>query len=206
MCIRDSRECGLKLVIGSEFLVSTDESKSDEKLKLILLAPNRTAYSEISALITKGRRRSAKGEYALSINDLQFGLQHCLAIWLPNKLEKSIDANEQYGRVLKQCFKDRLWLGVELFWHSDDYRQYSYKEQLSLKLSINMVACNDVHMHCKSRKPLQDTLTAIRLKTTVQKLGLRPLVALDTTSQAAEGAARAFATVDDAVNLLQKTL
>ena len=180
-----SEECSLKLIIGSEFLVSADKSKPDEKLKLILLAPNRTAYSEISALITKGRRRSAKGEYALSIKDLQFGLQHCLAIWLPNALKENSpelknspepensNANEQHGRILKKYFKDRLWLGVELFWHSDDHHQYSYKEQLSLKLSINMVACNDVHMHCKSRKPLQDTLTAIRLNTTVQKLGLR---------------------------------
>jgi len=33
-----------------------------------------------------------------------------------------------------------------------------------------MVACNDIHMHHKSCKPLQDTLTAIRLNTTVQAL------------------------------------
>ena len=175
-----SEECGLKLIIGSEFSIAVNNTK----LKLVLLAPSRTAYSEISALITKGRRRSAKGEYALSLSDLQFGLQHCLAIWLPNSLARNnslerntknltSDINEQYGDTLKHYFKNRLWLGVELFWQSDDHHRYSHIEQLSAKLSINMVACNDVHMHRKSRKPLQDTLTAIRLNTTVQSLGVR---------------------------------
>jgi len=160
-----SEECNVKLIIGSEFLINA----SEEGLRLILLAPNRIAYSEISAFITKGRRRSDKGKYSLSLSDLRFGLQQCLAIWLP----RNTDTDEQHGRALKQYFKDRLWLGVELFWQGDDCQQYRYREQLSLSLAINMVACNDVHMHHKNRKPLQDTLTAIRLNTSVQKLGLQ---------------------------------
>lgn len=158
-----SEECGLKLIVGSEFLISVD----DVCLKLILLAPSRTAYGEISALITKGRRRSAKGEYSLNVSDLRFGLQHCLGIWLPSC--KSCDL--KHGQQLVRYFKKRLWLGVELFWQSTDQRHYLYCEQLSQQLGVNMVACNDVHMHHKSRKPLQDTLTAIRFNTTIQKLG-----------------------------------
>jgi len=69
---RASKEHNIKLIIGSEFNVKTTNSQ----LTLILLAPNRTAYSEISALITKARRRSKKGDYLVEINDLKFGLQH----------------------------------------------------------------------------------------------------------------------------------
>lgn len=161
-----SEQCGIKLIVGSEFLVSVD----DDALKLVLLAPNRVAYTEISALITKGRRRSPKGEYALRIEDLQFGLRHCLAIWIPRDLGAEREA--QHGRKLLRIFKNRLWLGVELFWQSDDQARYHYRERLSHSLGLNMVACNDVHMHNKQRKPLQDTLTAIRLNTTIQALGL----------------------------------
>lgn len=158
-----SDACGIKLIIGSEFSVSVN----NDSLKLILLAPNRVAYSEISALITKGRRRSVKGEYALSLIDLRFGLRNCLAIWLPS----SKPSDETHGKLLARYFKNRLWLGVELFWQSADQRHYLYCERLSRECSINMVACNDVHMHHKRCKPLQDTLTAIRLNTTVKKLG-----------------------------------
>ncbi len=160
-----SVETGIKLIVGSEFTLQSETAP----LKLILLAPTRVAYSEISSLITRGRRRSPKGEYALQMRDLRFGLQHCLAIWLPNDQT----ADLEHGRQLAQWFNGRLWLGVELFWNSDDQARYLYRNSLSETLGINMVACNDVHMHCKSRKPLQDTVTAIRLRTTVAQLQLR---------------------------------
>lgn len=184
-----SEECGLKLIVGSEFSIDVGEkpfadivkkpfagssekpfADGDQKsLKLILLAPSRVAYSEISALITKGRRRSAKGEYSLQLDDLRFGLRHCLAIWLPSSQLYDLE----HGQLLARYFNNRLWLGVELFWESVDQNHYLYCEKLSRQCNINMVACNDVHMHHKRRKPLQDTLTAIRLNTTVKKLGRR---------------------------------
>ena len=157
-----SEECGLKLIIGSEFKVGTEHGQ----LTLVLLAPNRTAYAEISALITKGRRRSKKGDYSISMEDLRFGLQHCLAIWLP-----AFDAQDiEYGGKLSRLFAQRLWIGVGLFMQSDDQQRYLHCEGLSDTLGLNMVACNDVHMHCKSRKPLQDTVTAIRNGCTVEAL------------------------------------
>ncbi len=158
-----SKACGLKLIVGSEFLVSHEHGA----FKLVLLATNRLAYSEISALITRARRRCAKGEYRLTLDDLRFGLQRCLAIWLP---DFSVHKNLQ-GKHLSLLFKDRLWLGVELFRGAEDQQHYFNCHALSEELKINMVACNDVHMHCKLRKPLQDTLTAIRLNTSVQALG-----------------------------------
>ena len=51
-----AREHGLQLIIGSEF-------RLDDGLTLVLLAPQRRAYAELSALITLARRRSPKGEY-----------------------------------------------------------------------------------------------------------------------------------------------
>ncbi|MFT6408187.1 MAG: error-prone DNA polymerase [Arenicella sp.] len=157
-----SRECNIKLIIGSEFNIDTQHGK----LKLLLLAPSRTAYAEISALISKSRRRTAKGSYATGIEDLQFGLQHCLAIWLPSFNQY----DTHHGLALTRLFKHRLWIGVELFRQSNDQQGYLHCEQLSRTLNLNMVACNDVHMHCKSRKPLQDTVTAIRHGCTVEQL------------------------------------
>ena len=40
-----------------------------------------------------------------------------------------------------------------------------------MRLDLPVVASNDVHMHVAQRKPLQDVLTAIRLKTSVEELG-----------------------------------
>jgi len=158
-----SEDCGLKLIIGSEFQIAVE---GEGALTLVLLAPNRVAYTEISALITKGRRRSPKGHYCVGLDDLRFGLQHCFAIWLPAFNNKDLEQ----GQRLVSVFRHRLWIGIELFMRSDDQQRYLHCEKLSRELRLNMVACNDVHMHCKSRKPLQDTLTAIRHGCTVEQL------------------------------------
>jgi len=50
-----AKECGLKLIVGSEFRTTDD-------LHVVLLAPTQAAYAQICALITLARRRSAKGD------------------------------------------------------------------------------------------------------------------------------------------------
>ncbi|NHN37754.1 error-prone DNA polymerase [Pseudomaricurvus alcaniphilus] len=81
-----ARELGIKLIIGSEFRLDDELGQQPKSCQLLLLAPSRKAYSELSLLITKGRRRSPKGQYQLSLKDLQFGTRHCLAIWLPPRI------------------------------------------------------------------------------------------------------------------------
>lgn len=160
----------IKLIIGSEFRIhqASDTSENPE-IHLILLSPNRTAYSEISALISRARRRSEKGNYRLHLQDLQFGTQHCLAIWLPP--QGTSGTLPSYADTLARFFKDRLWLGLGLLQGPDDQQYYFHCQGWADQLSIPMVACNNVHMHDAARKPLQDVLTAIRLGKSVQELG-----------------------------------
>ena len=44
-------------------------------------------------------------------------------------------------------------------------------EPLGAELGMPLVAAGNVHMHCRERRMLQDTLTAIRLKIPLDKLG-----------------------------------
>lgn len=164
--------CPIKLIVGSEFFISDESQQHSDKTHLVLLAPNRTAYSEISSLISRARRRSEKGSYSLSLQDLRFGTQQCLAIWLPYR-ERTLEAN--VGKQLRRFFKERLWLGVELLKTQDDQRHYFYCRELADNAGLALVACNNVHMHDRALKPLQDVLTAIRLNTPVQELGTERL-------------------------------
>jgi len=65
-----AKGCGLKLIIGAEFSL-------DDGPKLVLLAMNREGYGNLSALITKGRRRAQKGTYHLVRADLEDGMPGC---------------------------------------------------------------------------------------------------------------------------------
>ncbi|AMK78309.1 MULTISPECIES: error-prone DNA polymerase [Methylomonas] len=155
-----ARKHAIKLIIGSEFVL-------EDGLKLILLATDRSSYGNLSALITLARRQAEKGSYRLTKTDLALHFpQGCLAVWLANDQFQADD-----GRWLKQLFADDLWLGVGKFLSGRDEIDCQQAEAKARQLAIPIVACNDVHMHRRSRRALQDTLTAIRLGQPLSQLG-----------------------------------
>ncbi|MDD1620748.1 MAG: error-prone DNA polymerase [Methylococcaceae bacterium] len=156
----EARKHDIRLIIGSEF-------RLEDGLKLVLLATDRTSYGNLSQLITVGRRQAEKGSYRLSRDDLNNHFpEGCLAIWLPGD-----PLLEQDGRWLKQRFGDDLWLGVGRFLSGRDTERRRSAEAISRLLGIPLLACNDVHMHRRSRRALQDTLTSIRLGKPLPELG-----------------------------------
>jgi error-prone DNA polymerase len=154
-----AKDCGLKLIVGSEF-------RFDEGPGIVLLATNRTGYSNLSQLITQGRRSNSKGRYALKFNDIQNGLPGCLALLLPDPLPTLAQAQQ-----VASAFPGCSWLAVELFRAADDAQRLAALTGLGAVAGLPLVAAGDVHMHRASRRALQDTLTAIRLGTPVYAAG-----------------------------------
>ena len=169
----EAQQLNMQLIVGSQFQVDDGQ----DSCHLVLLASCRQAYSEISLLISKARRRSNKGEYQVNFMDLQFGTRHCLAIWLPQTAQNKehSDYQKQQLQQLKRYFKQRLWLGVDLLRNGLDDQHYQYCYQLAQQCDVSMVACPSVVMHQRQRQPLQDTVTAIRHNCTLAELGQRRL-------------------------------
>jgi len=173
-----ARECGIQLIVGAEFHFR-------EPIHLVLFAPNRVGYGQICHLITLARRRAAKGEYDVQLKDLRYGMDQCLAMWLPVGDQEDV----RYGERLKQIFGHRLWLGLEVFPDGHEIERYQQAFHLSEALQLNLVAAGDVHMHHPDRKSLLDVVSAIRMGQSVRLAGrllfankekhLRPLSALE---------------------------
>jgi len=160
-----AKACGIKLIIGAEFVIYLDEQST---AKVVLLATDRSTYGQLSALITKLRRQSEKGAYVARLEDFRWGLNGCLALWcLP---ATDINAIVDAGSILKGVFAD-MWIALELFQDGNDIDKTACAITASLRLELPIVASNDVHTHKAARQPLQDLVTAIRLKTTVHNLG-----------------------------------
>ncbi len=159
-----ARRCGLPLIIGSEFTCSDD-------LKLLALATDRSSYGALSRLVSTARRATVKGSYTLHRDDLVDSLDGCLLIWLPRTGRAESPHNELDGRWLRERFRGRLWVGVELLTGGFDARRLELLETLGEALELPRVATGDVHAHRRSRRALQDLLTAIRLKTPLSEVG-----------------------------------
>ena len=144
--------------------ITNHESRTS--VRLVLLATDRNGYGNLAELISRGRRRAAKGKYELTCGDLEQGLPGCLALLLPESIP-----DLEYALWLKSRFEGRCWIAAELFLGPDDRARLAALETFSLEADIPLVAAGDVHMHVRARRALQDTLTAIRLKSSVAESG-----------------------------------
>jgi error-prone DNA polymerase len=159
-----AKEHKLPLIIGAEL-------NCVDNLKLVALATDRASYGALSRLISRARRASAKGSYALKRADLENTLDGCLVVWLPPAGRAPLPQHDEDGRWLRERFTGRLWIGVELLTGGFDMRRLELLEALGKALELPRVAAGDVHMHRRSRRALQDVLTAIRLGKPLQAAG-----------------------------------
>lgn len=150
---------GLQLLVGSQFKV-----QADCPFTLVVLAQDLEGYGNLCQFITRLRRGTAeKGSYLLNRADIEGeALAHCLVMVTPSRA--ATDAQlEELGRWALTRFTGRIWIGVELNRRIDDELWLHRMRTLSVLTAIPLVAMGDVHMHIRSRKPLQDVLTATRV-------------------------------------------
>ncbi|HNP34585.1 MAG TPA: error-prone DNA polymerase [Woeseiaceae bacterium] len=174
-----AKECGLKkLIVGSELRLRSGR-------KLVVLAQSQKGYAALCALITRARRAADKGHYALTQLDFEDGLPECLVLWVPDE-SFALDVEDHWVR---EYFRDRLWIAVELLADGRQQEQLAQLEKTGRRLKLPLVATGDVHMHRRSRRILQDMLTAIRERVSIDQAGfllhpngerhLRPLHVLE---------------------------
>ncbi|MGD2140997.1 MAG: error-prone DNA polymerase [Burkholderiales bacterium] len=158
-----AKQNGLKLLTGTEIQLA-------DGLRLVLLACNRNGYGNLCELITRGRRAATKGQYHLTRNDIANGIEDCLALWLPASACAST-GNIESASWLAACFPDRLWIAVESLARGGERARLDALCALGERLALPCVAAGDVHMHVRERRILQDTVSAIRLRTPVSRVG-----------------------------------
>jgi error-prone DNA polymerase len=151
---------------GGSFGLITGASFSLGEDRLLLLAHTRQGYGDLSALITRARQRSAKGEYRLELSDLAT-VAECSAIVLPGPTPDTL---------LDALVHLPLALGYSRLLQASDGLRLQHTLALSRHRKLPVTACGDVVMHEKGRKALHDILSAVRHKTTVAELGKRMML------------------------------
>jgi error-prone DNA polymerase len=155
-----AKDAGLKFVIGSEFTLT-------DGLKFVLYATDRATYGDLAQLITRGRRNATKGSYALTRDDVVVLAPRCLALWVPPAGEPTTTD----VRWFADAFPGRAWIAATLLARSGDRARLARLKALAQETGLPLVAAGDVHMHARVRRALQDTLTAIRLRTPIAECG-----------------------------------
>jgi error-prone DNA polymerase len=183
-----------KLLIGSR-LVFRDGAPD------ILVYPrDRAAYGRLCQLLTRGKRGEGteKGECHLDLDDLlEFAEGQLVVVMLPHRFEaaKALDVLRQ----LQRSRADGVWLAASLLYRGDDRRRLVRLQRIALTAGVPLLATNEVMYHHPARRPLQDVLTCIREKTTIEAIGKRLEANAERYLKPADEMARLFRDVPEAI-------
>lgn len=159
----EAKKLGLKLLLGAEFAL--------DGFRLVALARNANGWGNLCEFITAARRVAEKGTYACTREASDFSLlADCEIIIAPGHGLALEDLCERLDWAVHR-FAGRLWLAAELLLDGSDELWLQTLERASEACAVPLVATGDVHMHARSRKPLQDVMTAVRLGKPVSECG-----------------------------------
>ena len=165
----EAKKCGLKLLPGASFTVPLSEALSDAtdtrpgaSFTLIALPRDLGAWGDLCEFITIARRSATKGQYKVRWPDPAWTrLQGC-EVLLGFSSATSLEALSSLCIRARAIFGMHLWLGVTQLLQTQDRVLLHKLAQLSRFTGVPLVATGAVLMHVRSRKPLQDVITAVR--------------------------------------------
>ncbi|MFC4700722.1 error-prone DNA polymerase [Glaciecola siphonariae] len=149
----------IKLIVGSLFKFNGQT--------MVLLCPNKPAYSECCRIITNARRRANKGEYTLSEWDLK-SVKYCFCLWLPSGVS---EPDKSWGGWLQKHFKERLFLAIKRWLTANEEEYLQHCQHIAEHFELSVIATSAACMHDTSRLALQQCLQAINEGCTISQLG-----------------------------------
>ncbi|MEO1641243.1 MAG: error-prone DNA polymerase [Pseudomonadota bacterium] len=151
--------CRLQLISGEEFLA---------------YPRNRAAYGRLCRLLSKGKMHDVNGEWQakgvcdITLDDLATYSDGLQLIAVPGE---DLDHFAAGFRRLKRALPTLKHIAASYLYRGDDRARINRLDALAKDYGIGILATNDVHYHAPERRPLQDVMTCILHKTTIQKAG-----------------------------------
>jgi error-prone DNA polymerase len=162
-----AKSAGIRLVVGCRLDLRDGPS-------LLAYPTDRAAYGRLSRLLTVGKRRAPKGACHLDTRDVWDHAEGLEFIALPPETPEAMDA--AFAAMLgdyRNRLGRRLGLAASHRYRGDDRRRLARLAELAAAVRVPLVATNDVLYHTPARRPLQDVLTCIRERCTIDEAGYR---------------------------------
>ncbi|WP_316168151.1 MULTISPECIES: error-prone DNA polymerase [unclassified Bradyrhizobium] len=170
----------------------------------ILVYPrDRAAYGRLCQLLTRGKRgddtdKVEKGACYLAFDDLlEFAEGQLLVVMPPHRFEEA--GLRKVLVRLQESQAEGVWLAASLLYRGDDRRRLARLARLAASAHVPLIATNDVLYHHPARRPLQDVLTCIREKTTIEAVGRKLEANAERHLKPAQEMARLFRDHPDAI-------
>jgi error-prone DNA polymerase len=183
------KETGVRMIAGSRIDLTDGRA-------LLLYPTDRAAWSRLTRLLSLGKGRGGKGKCILAWSDVAERCEGLVAILLPDMPDAR---TSEHLQDLRTVFGDRGYCALSLRRRPGDQGRLHRLDALARNAGIRSVATGDVLYHEPELRPLQDVMTAIRERTTIDALGFKRERFLDRNLKSPQEMERRFAGFPDAI-------
>jgi error-prone DNA polymerase len=185
-----AKTTGLRLVAGCRLDLVSGES-------LLVYPQDRAAWSRLTRLLTAGRPQLrvdekwlGKSECRISWEDIAASSEGLIAALVTDRADAAaIEALEHVAEI----FGDRAYAAISYQRRPGDQLRIDQLDRMARAAGVRPLATGDVLFHSPDRRMLQDVVTAIREKCTIDELGFKRERHADRHLKGAAEMARLFA-------------
>ncbi|MBM7046230.1 error-prone DNA polymerase [Rhizobium lusitanum] len=156
-----AKETGVRLVVGCRLDLT-------DGMSMLVYPTDRAAYSRLCRLLSLGKERGGKGKCILDLSDVALYAEGLLAVLIPDEAD---DACAVQLRKVREIFGDRAYMALTLRRRPNDQLRLYELNSLAIRQKVRPVVTNDVLFHEPGRRQLQDVVTCIRHRTTIDQAG-----------------------------------
>ena len=164
--------------------------------RLLLYPTDRPAWSRLTRLLTVGKKRVGKGKCELHWHDLVAWSEGTVAILLA---EEASDHNAVALAELKTVYGKRGYMALYQRRRPNDAVRIHALARQAAAAGVRAVATGDILYHAPEARLMQDVVTAVREKCTVDELGYRREVNADRALKSPAEMVRRFKAYPDAL-------
>jgi error-prone DNA polymerase len=155
------RQTGVRAIVGCR-LDLTDGTA------LLVYPTDKAAYGRLCRLLSIGKTRAGKGACHLDWSDVADWNEGLLAMLVPDRADATTQA--ALART-KRLFGERTYMALSVRRRPRDAIRLRDLSRIAAAAGVPTIATNDILYHVPERRLLQDVVTCIREKCTIDTLG-----------------------------------
>jgi error-prone DNA polymerase len=163
---------------------------------LLLYPIDRAAWSRLTRLLSIGKARGGKGRCLLDLADVAAHAEDMVGVLVPD-MPDSITAVQLSD--VRRTFGQHSYAALSFRRRPDDIGRLHALDAMIREAGLRPVATGDVLYHTPERRPLQDVVSAIRERCTIDELGFRRERFMDRNLKSPKEMERRFAAFPDAI-------
>jgi error-prone DNA polymerase len=158
-----AKATGVRLIVGCRLDLT-------DGMSVLVYPADRPAYARLCRLLSLGKKRGGKAQCRLDWSDVAADSEGLIAVLVPDEADETCAL---HLHRLREVFGDRVNLALTLRRRPNDSLRLHELSNLAALVHVPTVVTNDVLFHAPTRRILQDVVTCIRHKCTIDDVGFR---------------------------------